>query len=102
MIIERYPRPLNRGMWKVSDPILQEMDDLLDDAELLRWVRQDLKRHYRAKRQGQHSVQVDVTLRGYDQRGPAPTTLNDLERAVRPPTLHRLNDRLAKLRKTSA
>lgn len=131
MIIERYPRPVDDGVRKVSDPILQELDELLDDTELLRLVRQDLQRHYSSKRQGRPSVPVEVTLRMtflrrhkkwpyrqveqevrdsqayrwwvrvYDQQVPDHTTLNDLERALRPQTLHRLNDRLIVLAEES-
>ena len=127
MIIDRYPRPVGSVAARVSDPILQELDCLLDDAELLRLVRQDLQRHYSCLRRGRHSVPVEVTLRliilrrrkkwpyrqteqevndsqayrwwvrVYDQRVPDHSTLNDLERVIQPKTLHRLNDRIAEL-----
>jgi IS5 family transposase len=127
MIIERYERPVERAEPTVSDPILQEMDGILDDPQLFALVRRDLRRHYQPVPYGRHSVPVEVLLRltvlrrvkrwsyrqteqevrdsqpyrwwvrVYDQRVPDHSTLNDLERQIQPQTLHRLNDRVLRV-----
>jgi IS5 family transposase len=124
MIIDRYERPAGIVAPQVSDPLLREMDGLLDEAELLKLIRNDLKPHFSHSRRGRHSVPVEVVLRMtvlrrrkrwayrqaeqevrdspayrwwvrvYDRAVPDHTTLNDLERLIQPKTLHRLNDRL--------
>jgi transposase-like protein DUF772 len=124
MIIDRYERPVERAEPTVSDPILQEMDWMVDDAQLFALVKGDLRRHYSPVPYGRHSVPVEVVLRltvlrrvkrwsyrqteqevrdslpyrwwvrVYDQRVPDHSTLNDLERLIQPRTLHRLNDRV--------
>jgi IS5 family transposase len=124
MIIDRYERPVGIVAPRVSDPILQEMDVILDDPALLALVRRDLQRHYKRSRRGRRPVPVEVTLRMvalrrrkkwsyrqaeqevrdspayrwwvrvYAHRVPDHTTLNDLERVIRPETLHQINDRL--------
>jgi len=111
----------------VSDPLLQEMDWLLDDPPLVKLVRLDLAKHYAKGTLGRHPVPVEVTLRLtvlrrykrwpyrqaqqevqdsavyqgwvriYDQPVPHYGTLNDLERLIRAQTLHRMNDRLMQL-----
>lgn len=123
MIIDRYPRPANLPA-PPSDPILQELDGILDDPELFRLVRSDLIRHYKRSKRGRPTVAIEVTLRLmvlrrrkqwsyreverevsdnpayrgwvriYDQSVPDPSTLNDLERLVRGSTQHRINERL--------
>lgn len=129
MIIDRYARPANFLEPKVSDPILQELDWILDDPYLFALVRQDMVKHYKASRKGRHPVPVEVTLRMtvlrrrkkwpyrqaeqevcdsecyrwwvrvYNERVPDHTTLNDLERVIQPGTLHRINDRVIALAK---
>ena len=124
MIIERYERPGERVEPTVSDPILQEMDWLVDDPQLLALVRRDLRRHYSPTPYGRHSVPLEVLwrltvlrrvkrwsyrqteqevrdslpyrwwVRVYEQRVPDHSTLNDWERRIRPQTLHRINDRV--------
>jgi hypothetical protein len=124
MIIECYERPGERAEPQVSDPILQELDGILDDPHLFALVRRDLQRHYRPAPHGRHSVPVEVVLRltvlrrvkrwsyrqaeqevrdslpyrwwvrVYDRRVPDHSTLNDLERVIQPRTLHRLNDHI--------
>jgi IS5 family transposase len=124
MIIDRYLRPENVPAVPLSDPILQELDGMLEDPELFRLVRQDLTRHYKRSRRGRPAVPVEVTLRlvilrrrkqwsyrqieqevrdspsyrnwvrVYDHRVPDHSTLNDLERLIRVRTLHLLNERL--------
>jgi IS5 family transposase len=124
MIIERYERPAGIVAPPVSDPILGEMDGLLDDAELWRLMRKDLQPHYSRSQSGRPSIPVEVILRMtvlrrrkrwsyrqaeqevrdspayrwwvrvYDHPVPDHTTLNDLERLIQPQTLYRLNDRL--------
>jgi IS5 family transposase len=104
--------------------MLQEMDAILDDPTLLALVRRDLQRHYKRSQHGRRPVPVEVTLRMtvlrrrkkwsyrqaeqevrdspayrwwvrvYDHPVPDHTTLNDLERRIRPETLHQINDRL--------
>jgi hypothetical protein len=124
MIIERYERPGERAEPKVSDPVLQELDGILDDPHLFALVRRDLQRHYRPAPHGRRPVPGEVTLRltvlrrvkrwsyrqaeqeirdsrpyrwwvrVYDQRVPDHSTLNDLERLIQPRTLHRLSARI--------
>jgi transposase, IS5 family len=127
MIIDRYERPVERAEPTVSDPILQEMDWMLDDPQLVALVRRDLRGHYRPSPYGRHSVPVEVILRltvlrrmkrwsyrqaeqevrdslpyrwwvrVYDRRVPDHSTLNDLERVLQPRTLHRLNERVLRV-----
>jgi transposase, IS5 family len=124
MIIDRYVRPENASVMALSDPILLELDELLEDPELFHLVRSDLAKHYKRSKYGRHPVPVEVTLRlvvlrrrkqwsyrqieqevrdspsyrnwvrVYDQPVPDHTTLNDLERLVQVKTQHRINDRL--------
>lgn len=131
MIIERYERPVERGEPQVSDPILQEIDGMLDDPQLLAPVRRDLRRHYKPGSYGRHSVPVEVTLRlivlrrikrwsyrqaeqevrdslpyrwwvrVYDRRVPDHSTLNDLERVIGPRTLRRLHECVVQIARDS-
>lgn len=124
MIIDRYERPEGLPGSSPSDPILQELDALLEDPELFRLVRSELAKHYKRSRVGRPPVPVEVSLRlmvlrrrkqwslrqteqevrdgaGYrnwvrvfEHDVPDHTTLNDLERRVQGKTLHQLNDRL--------
>jgi IS5 family transposase len=124
MIIDRYVRSENMPVASISDPILQELDCILEDAELFRLVRRDLARHYKRSKRGRHPVPVEVTLRlivlrrrkqwsyrqieqevrdspsyrgwvrVYDQRVPDHSTLNELERLIRVQTQHQINERL--------
>lgn len=124
MIIARYERPRDSNVTQTSDPILREMDWLLDDPVLFKLVYDDLSEHYARSEMGRHSVAVEVTyrltvlrrrkqwslrraqqevddsllyrdwVRVYDHRVPNYSTLNELERAIRPRTLQRLNERL--------
>ena len=52
MIIDRYVRPENYSAASLSDPILQELDWILEDIELFRLVRRDLARHYKHSKRG--------------------------------------------------
>ena len=124
MIIDRYVRPEGAPSTSLSDPILQELDWMLEDPELFRLVRGDLAKHYRNTQRGRHPIPIEVTLRlmvlrrrkqwsyrqieqeirdspsyrnwvrVYDQQVPDHTTLNDLERLVQVKTQHRINERL--------
>jgi hypothetical protein len=124
MIIDRYVQPENIPAASLSDPILQELDWILEDPELFRLVRRDLARHYKRSKRGRHPVPVEVTLRlvvlrrrkqwsyrqieqevrdspsyrdwvrVYDQSVPDHSTLNDLERLIRVQTQHQINERL--------
>ena len=124
MIIDRYARPENILVTSLSDPILQELDWILEDSELFRLVRHDLAGHYKRSKRGRHPIPVEVTLRllilrrrkqwsyrqteqevrdspsyrhwvrVYDQRVPDHTTLNDLERLVKVATQHQINERV--------
>ena len=124
MIIDRYAQAENIPAANVSDPILQELDWILEDPELFRLVRRDLARHYKRSQRGRPPVPVEVTLRlvvlrrrkqwsyrqieqevrdspsyrdwvrVYDQRVPDHSTLNDLERLIRVQTQHQINERL--------
>jgi IS5 family transposase len=127
MIIDRYARPANILEPKVSDPILQELDWILDDPCLFALVQRDMAKHYKASRKGRRPVPVEVTLRMivlrrrkkwpyrqaeqevrdnecyrwwvrvYHEPVPDHTTLNDLERVIQPGTLHSINDRVITL-----
>ena len=127
MIIDRYIRPANFPECKTSDPILQELDWILDDPVLFELVRRDFARHYKPSRKGRHPIAVEVVLRMtvlrrckkwpyrqaeqevrdsptyqgwvrvYNEPVPDHTTLNDLERVIQPRTLHRINDRIIAL-----
>lgn len=127
MIIDRYARPSDWSAPVVSDPLLQEMDWLLDDPPLVKLVRLDLAKHYVKGTLGRHPVPVEVTLRltvlrrykrwpyrqaqqevqdsavyrgwvrVYDQPVPNYSTQNELERLISAQTLHRMNDRLMQL-----
>jgi transposase, IS5 family len=124
MIIDRYERPENFAAPTLSDPILQELDWILDDPLLFALVRRDLAQHYKRSKAGRRPIAVEVTMRMtvlrrrkkwsyrqaeqevrdsdayrqwvrvYDQPVPDYTTLHDLERVIRPRTLHQLNDRV--------
>jgi len=124
MIIDRYVQPENDCRASLSDPILQELDWILEDPELFRLVRRDLARHYKRSKHGRPPVPIEVTLRlvvlrrrkqwsyrqieqevrdspsyrgwvrVYDQRVRDHSTLNDLERLIRVQTQHRINERL--------
>jgi IS5 family transposase len=124
MIIDRYERPESLPGSSLSDPILQELDWILEDPELFRLVRSDLAKHYKRSRVGRPPVPVEVSLRLmvlrrrkqwslrqteqevrdgtgyrnwvriYGHDVPDHTTLNDLERQLQEKTLHQLNDRL--------
>lgn len=130
MIIDRYAHPENVPAVRISDPILQELDWILEDPELFRLVRRDLARHYKRTKLGRRSIPVEVTLRlvvlrrrkqwsyrrleqevrdspGYrewvrvfNQSVPDHSTLNDLERFVRVQTQHQINERLLALAQT--
>jgi hypothetical protein len=63
MIIDRYERPVERGEPTVSDPLLQEMDWIVDDPQLVALVRRDLRHHYSPSPYGRHTVPVEVILR---------------------------------------
>lgn len=124
MIIDRYARPENVPAASISDPILQELDWILEDPELFKLVRYDLARHYKRSKRGRPPEPVEVTLRlvvlrrrkqwsyrqieqevrdspgyrgwvrVYDQKVPDHSTLNDLERLIRVQTQHQINERL--------
>jgi transposase, IS5 family len=127
MIIDRYIRPANFPECKTSDPILQELDWILDDPYLFDLVRRDFAKHYKPSRKGRRPIAIEVVLRMtvlrrrkkwtyrqaeqevrdsptyrgwvrvYNEPVPDHTTLNDLERVIQPNTLHRLNDRIIAL-----
>lgn len=127
MIIDRYVRPANIQAAHLTDPILQELDWILEDPELFRLIRRDLAKHYKHSQRGRPPVPVEVTLRlivlrrrkqwsyrqleqevrdspsyrgwvrVYDQWVPDHSTLNDLERLVQVQTQHQFNERLLTL-----
>lgn len=127
MIIDRYDPPANRVATPLSNPILQELDWILEDPQLFALFRDDLKRHYCHSKDGRRPVPAEVTyrltflrrrqkwtyrqaeeqvrdspgyrwwVRVYDHPVPDYSTLNDLERQIRPQTLHRMNDRVLQL-----
>src|SRR6266542_2184976 len=124
MIIDRYARPVDIPTPVLTDPILNELDELLDDPVLFALVRNDLAHHYKATKCGHPPIPIEVTLRlivlrrrkkwsyrqteqevrdhpgyrwwvrVYAQCVPDHSTLNDLERVIQAKTLHRINDRL--------
>lgn len=63
MIIDCYPCPANAEASNISDPILQELDRILEEPELIRLVRRDLAKHYKSSKLGRHQEPVEVTLR---------------------------------------
>jgi hypothetical protein len=63
MIIDRYERPVEGAEPKVSDPILQELDGILDAPQLLALIKHDLRRHYRPTPWGRHAGPVAVLRR---------------------------------------
>ncbi len=127
MIIDRYVHSGNSTVCTLSDPILEELDWILDDPSLFALVRHDLAQHYKRSKAGRRPVAVEVTLRMtvlrrwkkwplrqaeqeirdsptyrqwvrvYDHPVPDHTTLNDLERVIRPQTLHQFNERVLAL-----
>ena len=127
MIIDRYARLANISEPTASDPVLQELDWILDDPYLFALVRRDMAKHYKASGKGRPPVPVEVTLRMivlrrrkkwpyrqaeqevrdnacyrwwvrvYNEAVPDHSTLNDLERVIQPGTLHRINDRVITL-----
>lgn len=127
MIITRYIRPANFPEWKTTDPILQELDWILDDPRLFDLVCHDFAEHYKPSRKGRRPIAIEVILRMtvlrrrkkwpyrqaeqevrdsptyqewvrlYNEPVPDHTTLNDLERVIQPKTLHRINDRIITL-----
>jgi len=127
MIIERYEHPVDFTAPTLSNPILQELDWILDDPKLFALFCHDLKRHYKTTRAGRRPIPAEVTyrmiflrrrkqwsyrqteeevhdspgyrawVRVYDHAVPDYSTLNDLERLIRPQTLHQMNDRVIQL-----
>lgn len=127
MIIERYERPVDFTAPALSSPILQELDWILDDPKLFALFCHDLKQHYKTSRAGRRPIPAEVTyrmtflrrrkhwpyrqaeeevqdspgyrawVRVYDNPVPDYSTLNDLERLIRPQTLHQMNDRVIQL-----
>jgi transposase, IS5 family len=127
MIIDRYSRPANFPDLETTDPILQELDWILDDPYVFDLVRQDFAQHYKPSRKGRRPIAIEVLLRMtvlrrrkkwpyrqaeqevrdspayqgwvrvYHEPVPDHTTLNDLERVIQPRTLHRINDRIIAL-----
>ena len=127
MIIERYERPVDWMAPEPSDPILQELDWILDDPELFALYARDLRAHYKPTRAGRHTISLEASFRMtflrrrkkwtyrqaeetvrdsaayqgwvriYDHPVPDHTTQNDLERLVKPKTLHQMNDRVLAL-----
>src|SRR5438552_2367169 len=63
MIIARYERPRDWAVLQTSDPILREMDWLLEDPVLFKLVYADLAKHYARSELGRPSVPVEVTYR---------------------------------------
>jgi hypothetical protein len=63
MIIERYVRPANFTAPPLSDPILQELDWILNDPKLFALVRHDLAEHYKRSNAGRRPIAVEVILR---------------------------------------
>lgn len=127
MIIDRYVRPANFPEVKTTDPILLELDWILDDPVLFELVRRDFAKHYKSSRKGRRPIAIEVVLRMivlrrrkkwpyrqaeqevhdsptyqgwvrvFNEPVPDHTTLNDLERVIQPKTLHRINDRIITL-----
>jgi hypothetical protein len=83
MIIDRYERPANEAVTYLSDPILQELDWILEDPELFRLVRSDLAKHYKRSRVGRPPVPVEVSLRMMVLRRRKQWSLRQTEQEVR-------------------
>ena len=118
MLIDCYPRPGGKPEYEISDPILRQLDWIMDDPQVHGLVRQDLARHYKGSKTGRRPVPVEVTKRSivlrrykkwtyrqaeqeikdspayrywvrvYDHPVPDYTTMNDLERLIQPRMLH--------------
>jgi IS5 family transposase len=127
MLLDCYPRPIDLLVPDMSDPILRRMDWLMEDARIHALIRKDLARYYKNSKDGRRPVPIEVTkrvvvlkrykkwsyrqteqeikdssmyrywVRVYDQWVPDYTTINDLERLIRPATLHLVNNRLVVL-----
>jgi IS5 family transposase len=127
MLLDCYPRPADWLTPDMSDSILRRMDWIMEDARIHALIRKDLARYYKDSKDGRRPVPVEVTkrivvlkrykkwsyrqteqeikdslmyrywVRVYDQWVPDYTTINDLERWIRPPTLHLINNRLVML-----
>ena len=127
MIIERYAHPVDFTAPTLSNPILQELDWILDDPKLFALFCRDLKQHYKPSHAGRRPIPAEVTyrmtflrrrkqwtyrqaeeevhdnpgyrawVRVYEHPVPNYSTLNDLERVIRPHTLHQMNDRVIQL-----
>src|SRR5919198_529764 len=63
MIIDRYERPVDLATPALTDPLLNELDELLDDPILFDLVRSDLCKHYKQSKCGPPPIPVEVTLR---------------------------------------
>ncbi len=123
MIIERYECPVDWVAPEPSDPVLRELDWILDDPELFALYEHALRAHYQRSTMGRHTISLEASYRltflrrrkkwtyrqaeetvrdspayqGWvrldDHPVPDHSTQNDLERCVRPKTLHQMNDR---------
>src|SRR5512141_2680630 len=63
MIIDSYPRPADFVVPAISDPILRQMDRLMDDPQIHALVRQDMAQYYKDSQMGRRPVPVEVTKR---------------------------------------
>jgi len=127
MLLDCYPRPVDLLVPEMSDPILRRMDWILEDARIHALIRKDLALHYKDTKDGRRPIPVEVTkrtvvlkrykkwsyrqteleikdspmyrywVRVYNERVPDYSTINDLERLIRPQTLHLINNRLVVL-----
>lgn len=127
MLLDCYPRPVDRSVPEISDPILRRMDWIMEDSRIHALIRKDLARYYKDSNDGRRPVPVEVTkrtvvlkrykkwsyrqteqeikdspmyrywVRVYDERVPDYSTINDLERLIQPKTLHGVNHRLVVL-----
>ena len=88
MIIDRYAQPENIPAASLSDPILQELDWILEDRELFRLVRRDLARHYQRSKRGRPPVPVEVTLRLIVLRRRKQWSYRQIEQEVRARSQH--------------
>ncbi len=82
MIIQHYACSVKGSHPIVNDPILQEIDWILDDPRLFTLIYRDLSKHYKKSRRGRPSIPVEVTLRMIVLRRYKDWTYREVEQEV--------------------
>ena len=63
MIIDRYERPVDWDAPEPSDPILQELNWILEDPELFALYERDVRGHYKGSRMGRPTISLEASYR---------------------------------------